>query len=49
MAVSHHRPRRYAFGMIRNATAEDTPTIAALIRALAEYERLAHEVTLDEF
>jgi GNAT superfamily N-acetyltransferase len=34
--------------MIRPATPEDTPMIAALIRALAEYERLAHEVTLDE-
>lgn len=34
--------------MIRPATAADTPTIAALIRALAEYERLAHAVVLDE-
>jgi GNAT superfamily N-acetyltransferase len=34
--------------MIREATPDDTPTIAALIRALAEYERLAHEVVLDE-
>jgi GNAT superfamily N-acetyltransferase len=34
--------------MIRAATPADTPTIAALIRALADYERLAHEVTLDE-
>ncbi|MBI5285799.1 MAG: GNAT family N-acetyltransferase [Chloroflexi bacterium] len=34
--------------MIRDATPADTPAIAALIRALAEYERLAHEVTLDE-
>ena len=34
--------------MIRPATAADTPTIACLIRALAEYERLAHEVVLDE-
>ncbi len=34
--------------MIRSATAADTPTIARLIRALAEYERLAHEVVLDE-
>src|SRR5436190_6370841 len=34
--------------MIRSATSEDTPTICRLIRALAEYERLAHEVVLDE-
>jgi GNAT superfamily N-acetyltransferase len=34
--------------MIREATADDTPTIAALIRALAEYERLSREVRLDE-
>lgn len=34
--------------MIRPATAEDIPTIAALIRGLAEYERLAHEVVLKE-
>ena len=34
--------------MIRPATAADVPTIARLIRALAEYERLAHEVVLDE-
>jgi len=34
--------------MIRTATADDTPTIAALIRALADYEKLAHEVVLDE-
>ena len=34
--------------MIRPATAADTPTIAALIRALAEYERLSHSVFLDE-
>jgi GNAT superfamily N-acetyltransferase len=34
--------------MIREATPADTPTIAALIRALAEYERLSHEVVLDE-
>jgi GNAT superfamily N-acetyltransferase len=34
--------------MIRPATVADTPTIARLIRALAEYERLAHEVVLDE-
>ena len=34
--------------MIRNATPEDIPTIAELIRALAEYEHLSHAVTLDE-
>ena len=34
--------------MIRPATADDTATIAALIRGLAEYERLAQYVTLDE-
>jgi GNAT superfamily N-acetyltransferase len=34
--------------MIRPATAADTPAIARLIRALAEYERLNHAVTLDE-
>ena len=34
--------------MIRPATAADVPTIARLIRALVEYERLAHEVVLDE-
>jgi GNAT superfamily N-acetyltransferase len=34
--------------MIRPATAADTPTIARLIRALAEYEQLAHTVTLDD-
>jgi GNAT superfamily N-acetyltransferase len=34
--------------MIRPATAADTPAICRLIRALAEYERLAHEVVLDE-
>src|SRR5690242_18193500 len=34
--------------MIRPATREDTPAIARLIRALAEYERLSHAVTLDE-
>jgi GNAT superfamily N-acetyltransferase len=34
--------------MIRPASAADTPTIAALIRALAEYERLSHQVILDE-
>jgi GNAT superfamily N-acetyltransferase len=34
--------------MIRPATAADTKTICDLIRALADYERLAHEVMLDE-
>ncbi len=33
--------------MIREATIDDVPAIAALIRALAEYERLAHDVVLD--
>src|SRR4029077_17961888 len=33
---------------IRPATPADVPTIARLIRALAEYERLAHRVELDE-
>lgn len=34
--------------MIRQATQSDTATIAKLIRGLAEYERLAHEVSFDE-
>lgn len=34
--------------MIRAATPDDTHTIVQLIRGLAEYERLTHEVTLDE-
>ncbi|QEL13547.1 GNAT family N-acetyltransferase [Limnoglobus roseus] len=34
--------------MIRPATPADVPSIAALIRALAEYEKLSHEVVLDE-
>ena len=34
--------------MIRSAVPTDVPTIAALIRALAEYEHLADEVVLDE-
>ena len=34
--------------MIRPATPEDIPLIAELIRALAEYEHLSHEVVLDE-
>jgi GNAT superfamily N-acetyltransferase len=33
---------------IRPATAADLPLIAALIRELAEYEKLAHEVRFDE-
>jgi GNAT superfamily N-acetyltransferase len=34
--------------VIRPAVPADVPTIANLIRALAEYEKLAHEVVLDE-
>lgn len=34
--------------MIRIATPDDVPTIAKLIRALAEYERLADKVVLKE-
>src|SRR5262249_47547612 len=34
--------------MIRPAEPADLPVIAQLIRELAEYERLAHEVVLDE-
>lgn len=34
--------------MIRPAIPADAPTIVSLIRALAEYEKLAHEVELDE-
>jgi GNAT superfamily N-acetyltransferase len=34
--------------MIRSATPADIPVIAALIRALAEYEKLSHHVVLDE-
>ncbi len=33
---------------IREATPDDLPLIAELIRALAEYERLAHAVAFDE-
>lgn len=33
---------------IRVATASDVPTILRFIRALAEYEKLAHEVVADE-
>src|SRR3954466_4971296 len=34
--------------MIRTATSDDVPAIAGLIRELADYERLAHQVELDE-
>jgi GNAT superfamily N-acetyltransferase len=34
--------------MIRPATPVDIPAIAQLIQALADYERLGHEVSLDE-
>jgi GNAT superfamily N-acetyltransferase len=34
--------------MIRSATPTDVPVIASLIRGLAEYERLADRVTLQE-
>lgn len=34
--------------MIRSATPADVPTIARLIRALAEYERLADKVVMNE-
>ncbi|MCU0705402.1 MAG: GNAT family N-acetyltransferase [Fimbriiglobus sp.] len=34
--------------MIRPATPADVPAIASLIRALADYEKLSHEVVLDE-
>ncbi len=34
--------------MIRAATAADTPIICRLVRELAEYEHLSHQVTLDE-
>lgn len=33
---------------IRTATEDDVPTILGFIRALAEYEKLAHEVVADE-
>src|SRR5690348_2872047 len=42
------RVRPIVVSMIRPATVADTPTIARLIRGLAEYERLADEVALDE-
>jgi GNAT superfamily N-acetyltransferase len=34
--------------MIRSATTADTKTICRLIRDLAEYEKLAHQVVFDE-
>ena len=34
--------------MIRSATPDDVPVIANLIRALAEYEKLAHAVVLQD-
>ena len=34
--------------MIRPATPDDIPAISRLIRALAEYEKLTHEVVLNE-
>ncbi|HSP79951.1 MAG TPA: N-acetyltransferase, partial [Myxococcaceae bacterium] len=34
--------------MIRPATPPDIPVIARLIRALADYEKLSHEVVLRE-
>ncbi len=34
--------------MLRPATPEDVPAIARLIRALAEYEKLSHQVVLQE-
>ena len=34
--------------MIRNATPDDTHSIASMIRALADYEHLTHEVVLDD-
>jgi GNAT superfamily N-acetyltransferase len=37
-----------SFFVIRPATSTDTADIARLIRALAEYERLTHKVTLDD-
>lgn len=34
--------------LLRAATRDDVPTLLALIRGLAEYEQLAHEVVADE-
>ena len=33
---------------VRSATSADLPLVASLIRALADYEKLAHEVRFDE-
>ena len=33
---------------IRPATPNDVPTVASLIRALSQYEKLEHEVTMTE-
>ena len=46
----HHRRSHSASipRMIRSATPADVPAIARLIRALAEYEKLSHEVVLRE-
>src|SRR5260370_16090618 len=41
-------PRPQHTPTTRPRPAPDVPTIAHLIRALAEYERLAHAVVLDE-
>ena len=46
--LDHATPGPTMLGMIRSATPEDVPTIARLIRALAEYEKLSHEVLLEE-
>src|SRR5262249_60087182 len=42
------RPGAYTPPLPPPATADDTPAIGRLIRGLAEYEKLAHQVTLDE-
>src|SRR5262245_20318047 len=47
-AAKTNAPEDGATRMIRPATAADTPMIAYLIRALAEYERLTHQVVLEE-
>jgi len=41
-------PRHNELISIREATASDTPVILQLIRELAEYEKLPHEVTATE-
>src|SRR5262245_27684550 len=46
--VDCRRPTMESHSLIRFATADDTKTISHLIRELAEYERLLHEVVLDE-